>query len=171
MATTTPHTWTASEIATSTNLQTLTQAILDVQSPKRCHAYQNVGQVVATAATTAVTLDSEEVDTDAMHSTVTNTSRITCVTAGRYRFIGQVAYPSNATGYRSALLRKNGSNIAISQAQAANGASHYQQVVDEILLAVGDYVELFATQSSGGNLTLIASASSTFLHAAWVSTS
>jgi hypothetical protein len=140
-------------------------------APPRCHAYQSVAQTLTTGTTGAVvTFTSEEVDTDGIHSTSSNTSRFTIVTAGRYRFIGQVGFASNATGQRGAFLQKNGTRVTTTRHQATNGVSHYQQVTDEILCSAGDYVELLAMQSSGGNLDTVAGSNETFLHAVWVST-
>ena len=168
-----PHTWTAGDDATSTFLQTLTSAINFLTDPPRCHAYHNSAQTLTTATFTSVTLDSEEVDTDGIHSTVTNTSRFTAVTAGRYLFIGQISYAAGATGYRLARLLKNGGATPAAYNYALNiGASAMGiQVVDEILLGVGDYVELQGWHNQGANLALIAGAGATFLHAKWVSNS
>lgn len=170
-----PHAWVAGDDATSGNLQTLTDAINFLKDPPRCHAFQNSAQSPASGTSfVAVTLDSEtgEVDTDAMHSTVTNTSRFTAVTAGRYRFIGQVAFTNNATGIRAAGLRKNGTTVFAEQTHASAGTvTHYEQVVDEVLLSVGDYVELVCWQTSGGALALVTGAVATFMHAVWASVS
>lgn len=170
-----PHTWVAGDDATSGNLQTLTDAINFLKDPPRCHAYKSAAvQTLTTAVVAGVTFDLEEVDTDTIHSIVTNTSRFTIVTAGRYRFFGQVTFASNATGTRAVGLYKNGTGtapIAATRLAPANGATHIQQVADEILLGVGDYIELGAIQTSGGNLDVQTGSGTTFLHAVWVSNS
>ena len=73
----TPHTWTVNDDATSTNLQTLTDAILFRQTPPMCNVYQATGTLTTTTTPTAVPFDAEERDTDGFHSTTSNNSRIT----------------------------------------------------------------------------------------------
>ena len=168
-----PRTRAAAEIATAAHMNSeVRDAINFLIAPPRCHAYQNAAQTLTTSTFTSVLLDTEEVDTDAIHSTVTNTSRFTIATAGRYRFIGQIDFASNASGYRIARLTKNGSGTAIANnyAISVGAAAMGVQVVDEILCAAGDYIELQGWQNSGGNLALVAGAGGTFLHAVWVST-
>ena len=134
-------------------------------------AYAATGQAVVTSTATAILMDAELVDTDNVHSLLTNTSRLTIVTAGRYRVVGQVAWTANATGLRDATLLKNGTSSAITRVPASATGLHYQQVYDEILCAVGDYIELAGTQSSGGNLSTGSGVSTTFLKARWAGVS
>jgi hypothetical protein len=170
-----PHTWTAGDDATSGNLQTLTDGINFLKDPPRARAYQSAATTLTSgAAQVALALGSEDVDGvqgDNLHSTVTNTSRMTIVTAGRYRAIGQVTFVANATGYRTVALFKNGSTVAATRLQAGPTVTHFQQCVEEILCAAGDYIEVAAAQSSGGNLDTVAGQTSTFLHVVWVSNS
>ena len=48
----------------------------------------------------AVTFDTERFDTDTIHSTSTNTSRLTINTGGKYLIGGAVTFTANATGQR-----------------------------------------------------------------------
>lgn len=159
--------WTAHDILTAADLNA---AIKGIQNPPRCYAYQGAAQTLTTGVLTAVTMDGEITDTDGMHSTVTNNSRLTIVTAGRYRVFSQVAFVSNATGYRTVTLRKNGTDVAFTRANAVNGIAHIQQTYNEILCVAGDYLETAAQQTSGGNLNLTAASNATFIHAVWCGT-
>jgi hypothetical protein len=165
-----PHTWTAGDDATSTNLQSLTSAINFLTNPPRCKAYAGAAQTLTTAVAAAVAFNQEEIDNDAMHSTVTNNSRLTVVTAGRYRVRGQVTFVSNSTSYRTADLRATGTLFAAQAVQAANGTATKLQVEGEWVASVGDYFELYATQASGGNLDTASGQYNTFLHAEWIAT-
>lgn len=170
-------TWVAAETPTAAHFNTnVRDAVNFLLSPPRCRAFQGAAQTLTTATLTAVTLDSEDTDTgpggvaDPLHSTAVNTSRMTIVTPGRYRVIASSAFASNATGYRECTIKRTGTTVAQSRHQAANGGVHIEQCVDEVLCVAGDYIEMFAAQSSGGNLALIAGTANTFLHVVWVST-
>lgn len=134
--------------------------------PPRCHGYLNSALSPANGAAVLVPLD-EELDTDGIHGAAGST-RMTIVTPGRYRVIGQACFNANATGFRTVSLLKNGGTIAASRLQAAPAtASHYQQAVDEILCVAGDYLELQVAQGSGAALGMSTGAVNTFLHVAW----
>lgn len=122
-----------------------------------------VTQVRSTGATsitnnayTSVNFATEDYDDDGMHSTVTNTSRLTAVRAGRYQLDGAAGFVSNATGRRGAQFAVNGTAINASQTLLAAFTSAggidvpCRGVV--VTLAVGDFVELQAFQDSGGAL-------------------
>lgn len=168
-----PHTWTAGDDATSTNLQTLTDALAFLIAPPRCHAYRSAAvQTLTTGTLTAIGLDAEDTDTDSMHSNVTNNSRITIVTSGRYRIFAQATFATSATGYRTVGVYKNGSAnlLFATRYQAGPTVTHIQQASDEALLTAGDYIEMHCVQASGGNLDVQTGSNATFLHAVWVST-
>lgn len=79
---------------------------------------QNVAQAAFAATTfTDILFDNEVADTDAQHSTVTNTGRVVIGgTLGYYLVFGTVAFDSDVTGTtRRARLTKNGSGVNGSQ--------------------------------------------------------
>jgi len=132
-----------------------------------CYLRQSAagGTAIANNTNTAILFDTENFDTDAFHSTSTNTSRITIPSglAGKYLVTWQGNWASNATGRRSINLYGNG--VAIRYSPEVNGTStsfpgNQGSVVLD--LAVGDYLELFAVQTSGGSLTLYADAPNGF---------
>jgi hypothetical protein len=125
-------------------------------NPPICRAYATGTQSLANSTVTAITLGSESYDTDTMHSTVSNTSRITFTTAGVYSLIGEATFDINATGTRDIYLFLNGTT-RISEATApSSGASTYSQlqVGAQYSFAANDYVEMYAWQNSGGSLNL-----------------
>ena len=138
--------------------------------PPFAFAFQSVAQSIPNGTPTPITMDQELVDTDNVHSLTVNTSRLTIVTAGRYRVVGQVAWTNNATGFRGVRLNKNGNLTSISRVSVATGVGNYMQVYDEILCAVGDYIELVGEQNSGAALTTAAAGadpSQTFIKSRW----
>jgi hypothetical protein len=121
-------------------------------------AYNSAAQAIPTATTTALTMDSEESDTDGFHSTGSNTARMTIPTGlgGRYIVTAGTYFAGNATGQRILALRKNGTTdirgslSRIPTSHATNGSGmNVSRVVD---LVAGDYVEAVVYQDSGGNL-------------------
>lgn len=123
--------------------------------------YHNANQSIPTATWTILAFNSERYDTDTIHNTVTNNSRLTCKTAGKYLITGQVGIAANATGIRSALIKLNGSELFYLAAILENTSSAYSWAgnVSTIYdLAVGDYVELQVYQDSGSTLNAEVSA-------------
>lgn len=113
-------------------------------------------QTLTTATVTALTFDTETIDTDGIHSTSSNTSRLTPTTPGQYRIAGCVGFASNATGFRSVGIRLNGTTfLAVHSQPAVNGDVTNINVSTTYNLAVGDYIELTAYQNSGGNLDTV----------------
>lgn len=105
----------------------------------------------------ALTFNSERYDNDTIHSTSSNTGRLTATTAGVYSITGHIQFDANATGVRGLELRVNGSTIIAQDLRAsfatfgvvATISAHYK-------LAATDYVELRAYQNSGGSLNMLA---------------
>lgn len=123
--------------------------------------FNSAAQSIPDSTHTALTFDSEHVDVGGMHSTSSNTSRLTIPSGadGWYDVGGCVEFAAvNTTGIREVELRLNGlSLIAIQQVTAANIV---QQVTvnRKSQLVAGDYIELTVFQSSGGALNVNASA-------------
>lgn len=104
---------------------------------------------------TTLTFDSERWDTDGIHSTSSNTGRLTCVNRGKYLITGSVMFASNATGLRELYIYLNGTTgIAIQKIPAVSGTDSAVNISTVYDLAVNDYVELVAFQNSGGSLNV-----------------
>ena len=122
-----------------------------------CRVFNSGTFSVTTATATAITFDSEVRDNGGMHSTVSQTSRITVPSgaAGYYIIGGSVTFDSNATGVRQVHVRLNGTlSLAISESNSVSANALNQDVVTAYPLAVADYVELVVYQTSGGNLNI-----------------
>lgn len=155
-------------------------AINYLLAPPRAFVYQGTTATTAGTSGTAaqVLWDSELFDTDSMHSTSVNTSRVTATTAGLYDVKTSCYWVANATGYRQIEIRKNSAGSAaggtqIAQFRAATSPTSSAWVggdVDVSLLA-GDYLECFVTQTSGGSLATVVGQSFTWFSMRWVATS
>jgi len=128
-------------------------------------AFHNANQSVTSGTPLALALNSERFDqagnvADTMHDNSTNNSRLTCRYAGVYSISGCAEFVANATGYRQLYIRLNGSTILHSVVNPASSASVNTTLTIETKykLAVNDYVELVASQNSGGGLNVLVSA-------------
>jgi len=119
--------------------------------------YNNADISIPNSVDTALTFNSERWDTDGLHSTVTNTSRLTCTRAGKYIITGCIEFAANATGSRGAFIMLNGTT-EINRANAVvSSASYPTRLIPTCIynLAVGNYVELYVAQLSGGALNVV----------------
>lgn len=119
--------------------------------------FSTASQTIANAAATAVVFDTETNgwDTSAYHDNTTNNTRLTVPRAGYYSITCSITWVGNTTGQRVLYLRKNGpgGDFLDMLEQDSAGANRFtQRIVTTASLAAGDYVELLAYQSSGGNL-------------------
>ncbi|MEV4438527.1 hypothetical protein AB0K09_05810 [Streptomyces sp. NPDC049577] len=117
--------------------------------------YQTTAQSIANATFTSFTLDTEVVDSDGGHSTVTNTSRYTATVPGTYLVVGTAGWNGSATGYRRCRITLNGGVVpgAAVGADAANAVLCGQCVTAIVVMnGTTDYVEVQGAQSSGGAL-------------------
>jgi hypothetical protein len=113
-------------------------------------------QSINNSTTTAITWDTETYDTDTLHSTVSNTSRLTASVTGKWLVTTSVGFAASATGSRIVTIRKNGTtDYAQAASPNAGGSDGVQVTVSDIVdLAASDYVEINVTQNSGGALNV-----------------
>ena len=76
-------------------------------------AYHNTTQSIPNATDTALAMNSEEYDTDTIHDTATNNSRLTFKTAGKYLVWAEIEWAANGTGERFVAIKKNGTTNVI----------------------------------------------------------
>lgn len=171
-------TWVDEQVVTAADLNAqLRDAGNFVLDPPRCTVYHSADRTLTTATWTLAIFDSEAQDTDTMHSTATNNSRLVATTAGRYFVTALVYFAGNATGGRGINFTKNGAGTRTSLSTNvsdgfASGVANTNQLVSvafEVNMAAGDYLEMFLYQSSGGNLAYIGGANCTRVSMRWVS--
>lgn len=154
-ALTTIQTYNSGDILTAAALQQANSNFEFLIDPPACSVYNSTNQTTTTATVPALAADSEHFDNDSMHSTSSSNSRITVQTPGRYLFIGRVAYVANSTGWRFIEFLVNGTGLhrlTNSRPEPTGTLSTNLSGSATLVLAAGDYVELRAYQSSGGNL-------------------
>jgi len=125
-------------------------------------AYKSANQTLSNATFTALTYNTELFDTDAFHDNSTNTTRMTIPAgkAGKYLVTGLTSYAGNATGVRQAAIYKNGSVFVYNGVPGATVTDIYVTNSLVMDLLVGDYIEIFGYQNSGGNLVVYGGADS-----------
>lgn len=116
--------------------------------------YNSANITLTNNVASALNFNSEEWDTENIHSTSSNTSRLTCITAGIYLATGMVWFTANANGQRNIYVVKNGTTYVAqaNESTPTSSASAILNVSVEVALEVDDYVELYAYQNSGDNL-------------------
>ena len=119
---------------------------------------QTVSQSIPASTWAAVTMDTETLDTDGMHSTSSNTSRLTVVTPGWYLVQGVAGFAADTVGVRQVGLRVNltgssGSTEGQVNGNAVGGGQPTAKPCSALVqMAAGDWIELVVRQTSGGAL-------------------
>lgn len=132
-------------------------ALSKLASVPRVAAFSSSNPSIANNTVTYLTFDSEDHDTDTMHSTVSNTGRLTATTAGVYLIVASANWKdAAAAGLRAVGISRNAArtNLAYVQTVGTAGQTTYQQAVIVYPLNAGDYVEMWVQQNSGGALVM-----------------
>ena len=133
----------------------------ETQARNRCGLKHSTSQVTTSATVLNLAWDSESYDSNALHNTTTNNSRITIPSGGNvgvWFFGGQVTFEDNGSGGRRLAIVKNNDLVSIAEVALAAHPAGYPTICHVAISvdapAVGDYFELRATQNSGGNLNV-----------------
>lgn len=118
--------------------------------------YHNVSQYSNDTVFTPLAFNSETYDTDVIHDPVTNNSRLTCKTSGKYIVTAHLQWAPNAVGERSLVIYLNRTTIIAALSDYPGAVFDFYQVITTIYdLSVGDYVELWTYQNSGIHLLVL----------------
>lgn len=119
-------------------------------TPDAARVYKATGQSIPNITVTALTFDTERFDDGGLHSTVSNTSRLTAAKAGVYVISAAVGFVEAGAGGLVLILRVNGTtSIALDQGVAATDTT----ISTIYKLNAGDYVEVLAFHNSGAAKT------------------
>ena len=123
-----------------------------------CRVYNNANITHNTSGTwQALSFNSERNDTHGSHSTSVNTSYLTAMLAGYYLIGGAFQFAANVVGRRGIGIRLNNNYYLVSDSRMTitdSGIVCALSVSTFYYLNEGDYVELMANQSSGGQLVI-----------------
>lgn len=123
-------------------------------NPPACRVFHNATQSLADNTETTVAFNSERFDTDSMHDTATNNSRITINTAGLYLVgfgIGLAARGDFLVTY--ARIRLNGTTWLDTLLDQGNTTSTTPFLTGTTLwkFSAADYIELRVNQDNAGS--------------------
>jgi hypothetical protein len=120
-----------------------------------CQVTSDTNPTLSNNTQTALAWNVERYDTDAFHSNVTNNSRMTIPSgkAGKYLVTAIAEFDNNTTGLRQLSIYKNGS--ATVTTYLTPSTTYPSAMITSVLnLAVNDYVEIYARQTSGSTQTI-----------------
>ena len=122
----------------------------------KCVGAGSSTQSINNSTLTAVTFSDESFDTDAFHSTSSNTSRITIPSGkgGKYAINGTIGWTANGSGERILKLYLNGASKEVTAATTTSAGTTTTQINTVYDLVATDYIELYVFQNSGGTRTI-----------------
>lgn len=180
-----PRTWASGDTVFASYFNSdVRDAQLFLLNRPRVKVYDSTGVSIQNSdGETLLTWDTEEFDTDGMHSTSSNTSRLTAVTSGVYEIILHIDWqPLNAAngGTRWVTIQKNNSGgvtMATANEIAADainvlpndGNIQASHIIIQHFLTAGDYVEaVVRNTASTARSTNGGTDPQTFFAARWI---
>jgi hypothetical protein len=133
-----------------------------------CSLYKST-QSVPNATYTALTFNSELYDTDGFHDNTTNNTRITIPSGkgGYYEVAFANPLANNTTGDRIYHIYKNGSLIS-EHGGTPSAVYPIHEGKQNLLLAAGDYLELYFYQSSSSSMNILYTSTGGFFSVAFL---
>jgi hypothetical protein len=127
-------------------------------NPPACRVYRTTSMTgIVDSAQTAVTFDAERFDTNSMHDTSTNTSRITFNTAGVYVVTFNMAWGPRTDYLKvQCSMRLNGTTFLCAHTDTDPGTQNIDRemsVTTVCKFAAADYVEAMVFQDNTANAT------------------
>ncbi len=122
----------------------------------RVRVYRETDQAIPTGTSgAAISFSASRWDTADMWN-VADPTKLYCRVPGHYIIQGAIRFAANATGYRQLQAVLNGTTVLDDDMNPANTAANGTtlRVNTNWVLAEGDYIELIATQNSGGDLAV-----------------
>lgn len=124
-----------------------------------CRVYNSADIVVADATDVVLTFNSERRDDGGLHSTASNTSRITITVTGWWSFGCNIQFEGNATGVRNLWVLKNNTDTIWAVRPTVAGASDGRMEINSLYyFTSGDYIEFYVRQNSTVSLNIEVSA-------------
>ncbi len=174
MSWTSPITYTVGQTLTAAQMNTYVRDnTLFLFSPPACSVQRTGdGTFASGSSLNGVGFNvASDYDTDpTMHSAATNNSRITINTGGLYKVSGGGKWAISSAGARYMAIRRNGTHDLCNDSRIPLASDNsWQNVTRDMLISVGDYVELCVAQTSGSGLALLGSVEGgAWLTVAWL---
>jgi hypothetical protein len=131
--------------------------------PDTCRVYNSANISITHNTLTVIDWDSERHDTNGMHSTSTNTSRITLQKGGQYFIELSVLFAAESApnSIKIARILLNGSTLLAGQVHRSVGGGSVTQIIScsaMPYLQASDYIEAQVFQNTGASLNLLTTA-------------
>lgn len=138
-------------------------------TPLNVQVTRNAVQSIPHETSTPIAFNVENFDTGTFHDNVTNNSRITFGTAGKYAVTCSAAFLGNDTGLREVFIYKNGTTVIADEIKEPIPGGITVPFNYSLLqnFSATDYIQLMAWQSSGGGALDILQNASTPFCSAW----
>lgn len=136
----------------------------------KVHAFSSSAISLANNADTLITFNSENYDTDSMHSTSVNTSRVTFNTSGVYTVRVGVQLPSAAYSSNNINPRVNSAEVSTggtALGPIVGNSLRYVQWSFEYGFTAGDHFQFWVLQDSGGAINTGTGMFRCFVQALW----
>lgn len=129
------------------------QVAVDGRIPHVVNTEKSSSQSISNSSVTAITYQTDNIDNADLHSTSTNTERLTIKRSGLYSFAGSVSWDSNSTGVRFVRFGTNlSSQITADRRNAIENSETTIAITWE--MSAADYAKMDCKQTSGGSLNL-----------------
>ena len=130
---------------------------------------KSANATIATNTLTTLSWDVEVRDTAGMHDNAVTPSRMTAPIAGLYLFEAAIEWDVIAAGNRQVAALVNGTSTSIVRGPASTGGAEFtiQVLTCTLQFAAGGFAEVSVWQTSGGNLTILAT-SLTYAALTWL---
>ena len=119
-----------------------------------CQVTNSANDSIANNTFEVLTWDQEDFDDSGWHDTVTNNSRVTVDTDGKYEGYANIRFAADATGVRAIKLTVNGTDVAFGRIDIDSAVNHVVTLKIVLDLQANDYIECWAFQNSGGALNV-----------------
>jgi hypothetical protein len=174
---TNPATFVSGDTLTAAQLNVIADNERFLKNVDRARVYKSAAQTVSTGAWEHLSFDSEDYDTNSLHSTSSNTQRLTAAVDGWYVACLQVSFETDGTGRRDIQIRKNDSSTdgtagtrwaRVTLGSLGSGDSTIMQCTAYLYLAANDYVKGLAWQNSGAGLDVESGSAATWFSLTWL---
>jgi hypothetical protein len=117
--------------------------------------YNSVAQTISNGTVTRLMFDSERFDVGDMHSTISNTDRLTATRSGIYLVGGQVLWQIAGTGRRDVIISHSGGGLIARDVRDATAAGvSFFASSGPWEAQAGDYFVVDVYHERGSNLTV-----------------
>lgn len=152
--------WASGDTWTAAAANIISDDLKFLKNVDRARVYKSGVQVLGNSTREHLSYDAEDYDTNGLHSTASNTQRLTAQVDGWYLVCVQTSFETNGTGYRDVMIRKNDSSTdgtsgtlwGRNKTPGLSGDETFMQTHAYVYLSATDYVKAVAWQNSGGNL-------------------